>query len=148
VRKLFLMLMVFGIIFLSSCGKKEKDPEPGMLLYKWAKAAERLDYKTYSICEAYPKGESVFREIFKDDYYSDISVITIGDPDTEKKQKDFSGNSFIQRTVTFEGNAVKRVNSKPYQIVNGDVMLIKFLEGERKKDGWLILNRTITRVNK
>lgn len=147
-RKLFLMLMVFGIIFLSSCGKKEKDPEPGMLLYKWAKAAERLDYKTYSICEAYPKGESVFREIFKDDYYSDISVITIGDPDTEKKQKDFSGNSFIQRTVTFEGNAVKRVNSKPYQIVNGDVMLIKFLEGERKKDGWLILNRTITRVNK
>ena len=147
-RKLFLMLMVFGIIFLSSCGKKEKDPEPGMLLYKWAKAAERLDYKTYSICEAYPKGESVFREIFKDDYYSDISVITIGDPDTEKKQKDFSGNSFIQRTVTFEGNAVKRVNSKPYQKVNGDVMLIKFLEGERKKDGWLILNRTITRVNK
>lgn len=142
------MLIVFGILFLSSCGKKEKDPEPGKLLYKWAKAAERLDYKTYSICEAYPKSESVFREIFKDDYYSDISVITIGDPDTEKTQKDFSGNSFIQRTVTFEGSAVKRINSKPYQIVNGDVMLIKFLEGERKKDGWLILNRTITRVNK
>ncbi len=147
-RKIILLLAAFALLTGLSCKKEQKDPEPGYILQKWSKAIEKSDYINYSRCEAYPKSEYVFKEIYRDDYFTDIMVVDIEEPDMKKINKDYEGNSYIQRNVTFEGYAVKRTTGKPYQIIRGDAIFRKFTDGKRIKDGWLLSNRTITRINK
>ena len=118
------------------------------MLQKWAKAIEKLDYKKYSVCEAYPRSWAVFNEIYKDDYFTDIMVIEVGEPDEDNIKKDYKGNAFIRCSVSFEGAAVKRGKSESYQIIRGDIIFIKFIECDRSDEGWLISNRTIIRVDK
>jgi hypothetical protein len=147
-KKIILLSAVIILFILPTCKEKEKDPEPGFILQKWSKAIEKFDYSNYSKCEAYPKSDPVFREIYRDDYFTDIMVIDVKDADIEKVYKDHDGNSYIQRNVTFEGTAVKRSTGKPYQAISGDIVFIKFTDGKRSSDGWLIFNRTITRINR
>jgi hypothetical protein len=148
VRRLFAIIAIIVIFSCFLCKKKEKDREPGFVLQKWVKSIENLDYNNYSKCEAYPKSQGVFLEIYKDDYYTDLMVNVVGDPDDKDIRKDYKGNSYVSRKVTFEAAAVKRGRVEPYQTVNGDVEFYKFLDGEKSKNGWLISNRTITRINK
>jgi hypothetical protein len=148
VRKVFVLFIIFIIFTAFSCAKKEKDREPGLVLQRWIKSIENLDYYNYSKCEAYPKSQGVFLEIYKDDYYMDLMVNEVGDPDDKNIRKDYKGNSYVSRKVTFEAAVVKRGRVEPYQTVNGDVEFYKFLDGDKSKNGWLISNRTITRINK
>jgi hypothetical protein len=148
VKKIFISVAVIVVFAALSCTKKEKNPEPVYVLQRWAKAIEKLDYNSYSKCEAYPKSEGVFLEIYKDDYYNDLMVIDVEEPDNKNIRKDYKGNSYISRKAAFGAAAVKRGRGEPYQTVSGDVEFIKFSDGEKSKFGWLISNRTITRVNK
>jgi hypothetical protein len=147
-RKIIIISIVSVICFIFSCSKKEIDMQPGYVLQKWSRAIEKMDYGNYAKCEAYPKSDSVFREIYRDDYFTDIMAVDIEEPDLEKITIDHEGNSYIQRNVKFEGSAVKRNTGKPYQVVSGDAVFIKFKDGKRSSDGWLIFNRTIARINK
>lgn len=147
-RNIFLLFAMFTIISALSCAKKDKDPEPAYVLQKWAKSIEKLDYNNYSKCEAYPKSEGVFFEIYKEDYYTDLTIIDVEDPDKDNIRKDYKGNSYLSCNAIFEAAAVKRGKNISYQNVSGDVEFFKFLDGEKSKNGWLISNRTITRVIK
>ncbi len=144
----FVISFVLPALMLSSCKKEEKIPEPVYVLQKWSKSLEKLDYKKYSKCEAYPKAERVFRDMYRDYYIIDITAIDVEDADEENVSKNYKGDSYIHRSVSFEGTAVKRDSKKPYQLIRGDAVFVKFIDGKRKKDGWLISNRTITRINK
>jgi hypothetical protein len=148
VRKIFALAAAILIFSAFSCKKKETDREPGYVLQRWARAIENLDYNSYSKCEAYPKSQGVFMEMYTDDYFTDLLVIEVGDPDNKNIRKDYRGDSYISRKVSFNAAAVKRGKAVPYQTVNGDVDFYKFSDGEKSKSGWLISNRTITRVNK
>ncbi len=144
--------MLFPLVLLSlmliSCKKDDKVPEPAYVLQKWAKSLEKLNYKKYSKCEAYPKAESVFREMYRDYYIIDIATIDVEDADEKEIRKNYKGDSFLHRAVSFEGTAVKRDSKKPYQLIRGDAVFVKFIDGKRKNDGWLMSNRTLTRINK
>ncbi len=142
----FMLMFLIAFSFVS-CKKEKKDPEPGFVLQKWSKAIEELDYKKYSGCEAYPKSEKAFREMYKDDYFINITVIEVTEPEKDNIKKDHNGNSYINCSVKFNGSAIKRGKRDPYQAVKGDAVFIKFLDGAKSKNGWLIFNRTITRVN-
>lgn len=152
VMKKILSISVICIFICSAlitgCKKDEKVPEPAYVLKKWAKSIEELNYRKYSECEAYPKDVSVFKDMYKDYYVIDIMAVDIDDPDEDDVKKDYKNDPYIHRSVLFEGTAVKRDTKKPYQLIRGDTVFIKFLDGERKGDGWLMSNRTITRVNK
>ncbi len=144
------MLVLAGVITLGldSCKKEKKTPEPVYVLKKWGMALEELNYRLYCQCEAYPKDVSVFRDMYKDYYIVDIMAIEVEDEDKEDVRRDYKNDPYLYRAVTFEGTAVKRETKKPYQLIRGDAVFIKFLDGERKNDGWLMSNRTITRTNK
>jgi hypothetical protein len=148
VKRIFVLFTIIIIFCALSCKKKEKNPEPAYVLQKWVRAIEKLDYSSYSKCEAYPKSEGVFFEIYKDDYYTDLMVTDVEEPDNKNIRKDYKGNSYISRNAKFEAAAVKRGKGEPYQTVSGDVEFFKFLEGDKSDKGWLISNRTITRVIK
>jgi hypothetical protein len=135
-------------IGLDSCKSEKKIPEPVFVLKKWAKSIEELNYRLYTLCEAYPKDVAVFRDMYKDYYIIDLMALEVEDEDKEDIKRDYKNDPFLQRTVTFEGTAVKRDTKKSFQLIRGDAEFVKFLEGERKNDGWLMSNRTITRINK
>ena len=143
-----LIMISLMVISLDSCKKEKKIPEPVFVLKKWGKALEELNYRLYCQCEAYPKDVSVFRDMYKEYYIIDLMAIEVEDEDKEDVRKDYNNNAYLYRAVSFEGTAVKRDTKKPYQLVRGDAVFIKFLDGERKNDGWLMSNRTITRTNK
>lgn len=144
---LFLNLILFSTVILS-CKKKERIPEPGFVLGKWSNAIKELKYSDYRKYEAYPKSNEVFREIYKDEYFTDIMVTGIEEVDYDDVKRDFNDNSYISCSVTFEGIAVKRQDDKPYQTIRGDVLFVQFTNGDRSKDGWLISNRSIIRINR
>lgn len=145
-KRAALLAVIF--VLLISCKDEGKVSEPARVLQKWVKAIEKLDYKSYCKYEAYPKPEDVFREMYKDYYLVDLMVTDAEDADKEKARKDYNGDTFLHRTVTFEASAVNRNNGKPYQLHRGNTVFIKFLDGKRENDGWLLSNRTITRINK
>ena len=127
---------------------EEKIPEPVYVLQKWADSIEKLDYRKYKECEAYPKDENVFRKMYGSYYMVDITAIEVDKLKEEDVRKNPAGESFIHRAVNFEGTAVKRETKKPYQVIRGDAVFVKFLDGNRKNDGWLMSNRTITRIDR
>ena len=87
-RKVYTLLLILSIFIVFLCKKEDKAQELGYVLQKWAKAIEKLDYKKYSVCEAYPRSWAVFNEIYKDDYFTDIMVIEVGEPDEDNIKKD------------------------------------------------------------
>ena len=84
----------------------------------------------------------------KDFYIVDIMTTEPEGEDEKNVRKDHNSNTFTYRTVSFEGAVVKRSTGKSYQLVRGDAVFIKFLDGKRIKDGWLISNRTMIRTDR
>ena len=148
VMKKVLIATILIPLLVLSCKKEKKVDEPSLVLQRWTKSINDLNYKNYSRCEAYPKDRAVFKEMYKHYYLVDLMTIEVGRPAKKDIRKDHNGNSFIQRPVSFEATSVKRSSKKPYQLIRGDVTFIKFLDGKRKKDGWLISNRTLLRIDK
>jgi len=144
-KKVVVIFMLF-IMVIPSCKKKEKFLEPEIILRKWAGAIERLDYFEYRKCEAYPKEKDVFREMYQDFYLSGLSVVTIGPLSEKDINKDPDGNPYIKRNVVFECKQVRRRDRKVQHPIKGEVFFIRFVEGERKKEGWLMANRTLMHI--
>jgi len=142
-KKIIALLFLLSLLY--ACKEKEKFVEADIILDKWSKASETLNYEEYKKCEAYPKEKAVFNEIYKDHYFSKAVVRKAEDLDEHDIKTDFEGNSFIKRNVFFECIEFDRQTQKERQSVKGEVFLIKFVDSAREKEGWLMANRTIIR---
>jgi hypothetical protein len=131
-----------------SCKKEKKFAEPEYIFAKWTRAIERLNYKEYASCEAFPKEEPVFREIYRDYYYTDLMVTGVEKLDEKKIHKDPMGHAFISRNVQFECTEIRRNDRKPLMLLRGDVDFIRYIEGGRAAQGWLMWNRKIIRIER
>ena len=137
--------LLFFAFFFYACKEKERFVEADIVLNKWSKASETLNYEDYKKCEAYPKEKTDFDEIYKNYYFSQITVTKIEDLNERDTKTDFEGNSFIKRNVFFECIEFNRQTQKENQFVKGEVFFIKFVNCAREKEGWLMANRTIIR---
>jgi len=146
--KKYLVVTMAVLIMAGGCKKKEKFTEPAFVMGIWTKSIRDLSYRQYARCEAYPKTEPVFREMYRDYYFADMMVTAVEDPDPADIKKDHEGNRYIHCSVSFEGAAVNRATGKPYQVVRGDAVFIKFMDGRRGGDGWLLSNRTFIAVKR
>jgi hypothetical protein len=146
--KKVLIALAIAFALTITCKDRDRFAEPNYMLIKWAKSIQALNYRDYSSCEAYPKTEPVFREMYKDYFLTDVMTTAIEDADEKNKRNDQDGNAYLHRSVSFECNVVNRGTKKPYQIMRGDAVFIRFLDGKRAKDGWLISNRTLIRINR
>lgn len=144
--KQYLILLLVPALLLASCGKEKKFTAPEAVFAKWSRAIERLNYAEYASCEAYPKSEGVFREMFRDSYYADLMVTEVEKLDEQEVLKDHQGDSYIKRNVQFECNEIRRKDRKPVRLLRGDVDFVRYTDGDRKARGWLMWNRKIIRV--
>ncbi len=133
-------------ILLLSCRAKEKFLEPEFVLNKWAKATQTLNYTDYQKSEAFPKKPDVFREMYQEYYLADMSVGKIEDFDRKKIHKDIDGNQYYGRDVIFQCAEINRKIGKPVNLLKGSVIFIKYIDGPRKGESWLMMNRTLIRV--
>lgn len=147
-RRLCSALLMLLVVALVTCKKEKKFVEPEYVFAKWAKATESLNYRDYETCEAYPKSEGVFREMYHDTYYADLMVTEVEKLDRKKVSQGPDGNSYIKRNVLFECTEIRRAGRKPIRVLRGDVDFIKFVSGEREKQGWMMWNRRIVRIDR
>lgn len=140
-------MLTFCLCLNISCKKKEKFIEPETVLRKWMNAIEKLNYKAYRECEAYPKSRELFRELYKEYYLIDLYMGKIEELDPENIKKDAGNNQYLKRNVSFTVKAINRKSGKMGYTIKGDVDFIRFLEGERRDHGWLMLNRTLIRIS-
>lgn len=137
------LFAIIAAVCVTSCKDESRFVEPNYVLKKWAAAIQKLDYREYVACEAYPKAEPVFREMYRDYYFEEIMTTEIDAPQKAVELKDSEGVRYLKRNLEFEATIIKRSTGKPYGIVRGDADYVRYLEGKRAKDGWLLLNRTI-----
>jgi hypothetical protein len=147
-RKIACYVLVVASCAVFSCGTQKKYTEPDYILKKWSKAIRDLNYRAYSACEAYPRSESVFKEMYKDYYIVDLMVTDKEGVDEDDVRKDPDGKSYIRRSISFEGTIVQRKNKEPVQVLRGNAIFIKFIDGQRADDDWLISNRTFIRIDR
>jgi hypothetical protein len=143
-----LILLLFLSLTVFSCKKEKKFVEPEFIFAKWAKAIETLNYKDYASCEAFPKSEGVFREMFRDTYYADLMVTEVEKLDEKNILKDHQGKSYIKRNVQFECSEIRRRDRKPVRVLRGDVDFISYTGEDRPKKGWYMWNRKIIRIER
>ena len=146
-KRIMYLFLVIALAVIS-CKKEKKFAEPEYIFAKWARAVERLNYADYASCEAYPKEEPVFREIYRNTYYADLMVTEVGSLDKKKVYKNEKGNSFVSRNVQFECSEIRRKDRKPLRVLRGDVDFIRFTDGDRMRQGWLMWNRKIIRIDR
>lgn len=136
------------VLVTLSCTKKEKFVEPEYIFAKWVRAIEQLNYADYRRCEAFPKSEAVFRDQYRDSYFADPMVNEIEDLDEKNVLKDPEGRQFVKRNVTFECTEIVRKSRKASAVLRGDVDFIRYTDGPRKGDGWLMWNRKMIRISR
>lgn len=147
-RRVACYILILASCAVLSCGSQKKHVEPDYVLKKWSKAIRDLNYRDYSACEAYPRSEAVFKEMYKDYYIVDLMVTDKEDVDEKNVRKDRDGKSYIHRSVSFEGAIVQRKGKEPVQVLRGDAVFIKFIDSERSDEDWLISNRTFIRIDR
>lgn len=143
-----LILIISSLAILSCSGKKKTYPEAEQVLHRWSRAIENLNYADYKATEVYPKELPVFMEMYREYYLADLMIIEAEKINEKDVKKDDEGNSYIKRNLKFECAEVKRRTRKPSMLIMGDVDMIKFIDGSRSKDGWLMSNRTLIRINR
>ncbi len=146
-KKIFIISVLFICACFSSCKEEEKFTTPDYVLKKWSVSTKQLDYRSYSSCEANPVSIPVFREMFRTHYFGDMNVTGMDDYDAEDLKKDPDDMAYNHRLVRFECNQIDRRTNKTIQRIIGDVLFVKFIEGKNKKKGWIMSNRTMTRLN-
>ncbi|MBN1532619.1 MAG: hypothetical protein JXA20_08155 [Spirochaetes bacterium] len=132
-------------LLLPSC-KEEHFPEPAQVFSRWSSALKNLNYGEYRQCEAFPKEEGVFRDMYRFTYYTDCAVREFEDLDRDDVKKNSKGERYLQRRVWFECAEVRRETGRQTQILRGEVSFIKYLSGDRTGDGWLMWNRSLYRM--
>jgi hypothetical protein len=145
-KAMYLSLAVALVVL--SCKKEKKFAEPEYIFAKWTRAIERLNYREYASCEAFPKEEPVFREIYRDSYYVDLMVTGVDKLDEKKIHKEPNGDVFISRNVQFECTEIRRNDRRPLMLLRGDVDFIRYTGGSRAAQGWLMWNRKIIRIKR
>ena len=145
-RSLYILLVI--LLAVISCKKEKKFAEPEYIFSKWARSIETFNYIDYASCEAYPKSEPVFRDMYRENYYADLMVTEIEKFDEKKVKKDVNGDSYLSRNVQFECTEIRRKDKKPVRVLRGDVDFIKFIDSDRTKQGWLMWNRKIIRFER
>lgn len=130
-----------------SCKKEKRFADPERIFAKWAEAIRTLNYADYASCEAFPKSEGAFREIYRDTYYADLMVTEI-EKENRDVHNDLNGLSYVKRNVAFECTEVRRRDQRPIRLVRGDVDFIRYLEGDRAKRGWVMWNRKMIRIDR
>jgi len=143
--KKYLITLIIPVFFFS-CSKQEKFREPDILLSKWAYAIKKMSYREYKKCEAFPKSRPVFREIYSNYYPDNITIIKIDNPDENDIRMDPDGHTFHHRKVYFEADEINRKTGKAVNKLKGDVLFIRFIKSKRKKEGWLMSNRTLMKM--
>lgn len=142
------VLLVAAMLLFASCKKEKKFIEPEIVFAKWSRAIAGLNYHEYASCEAFPKSEGVFREMYRDSYYGDLMVTDIEKLDDENVLTDRNGDPYIKRNVRFECVEIRRRDRRPVRLLRGDVDFIKYTEGERARQGWRMWNRQIVRIDR
>ncbi len=137
---LFLLVVPF---LLPSCGNKQAFVDPVYVFMKWSGAVKKLNYKEYAECEAFPKDEIVFKELYGDHYYSDFLIRELGKYDENDIQSDSEGQKYNHRKVYFECKRVERRTGRAVQQMKGDIEFISYINGPKVNSGWLMYNRTI-----
>lgn len=143
-----LVLLAAVILLFASCKKEKKFIEPEIVFAKWSRAIAGLNYPEYASCEAFPKSEGVFREMYRDAYYGDLMVTDIEKLDEGNVLTDRDGNTYIKRNVQFECVEIRRRDRRPVRLLRGDVDFIKYTEGDRARLGWRMWNRQIVRIDR
>ncbi|HOP64243.1 MAG TPA: hypothetical protein PK358_11025 [Spirochaetota bacterium] len=134
------------VILFSSCKRHEPFVDPAYVFLKWSAAVKNLNYKDYSECEAFPKDQDVFRELYREYYYADLITRDMGSFNENDVKGDFEGRTFNYRMLYFECNRVSRETGEKVEIMKGEVEFIKYLKGADEKRGWLMYNRTFIRT--
>lgn len=149
--KKYIILILLAVILssITSCKKKEAFVDPAYVFLKWSSAVKNLNYKEYSECEAFPKDDLVFRELFRDYYFSGLQIRNLGKYNENELKSDPEGHRYRLRKVYFECNRVERRTSRIVQEMKGDVEFVSFTNGPNADRGWLMYNRTFiaTEIN-
>lgn len=130
-------------VFLLSCKEKKAFVDPAYVFMKWSAAVRNLNYKEYSECEAFPKDEPVFRELYTDFYYADLLIRELGVYDENNIKSDIDGYKYNLRKVYFECKRIERKTGRAVQEMKGDIEFINYINGPKLNKGWLMYNRTI-----
>jgi len=141
--KNIILLFVAALLLAGSCKKKEIFVDPAYIFLKWSNAVRNLNYSAYSECEAFPKDESVFRDMYGDFYLSNLVIRDMGEFNPKETKADIVGYDYVFRRVYFECTRINRKTGHPVQNMKGDVEFINYINGPKKDKGWLMFNRTI-----
>ncbi|TAL33004.1 MAG: hypothetical protein EPN93_15170 [Spirochaetes bacterium] len=148
IMRIALVTLLFApLVVWPGCGKP-KFAGPQQVLANWSRSIQDLNYAEYSRCEAYPRGADVFAEMYRDFYFTDMMVTSIEEPSESDVKTDYEGNAYIHCSLSFEAGVIKRGAAHPSQLARGDAVFIKFAEGKRAKQGWLMSNRTFITVDR
>jgi len=137
-----IIFFIILLISIPSCKQKEAFVDPVYVFMKWSSAVKNLNYKDYSECEAFPKDNLVFRELFSDYYFSDLQISELGRYNENELKSDFNGNTYHLRKVYFECKRTERKTSRDVQEMKGDVEFVNYTNGPNMNRGWLMYNRT------
>jgi hypothetical protein len=137
------LMLIFMMLIIFSCKEKKAFVDPVYVFMKWSEAVKNLNYKEYSECEAFPKDDIVFRELYGDFYFADLIIRELGEYNQNDIKIDSTGYKYNLRKVYFECKRIERKSAKAVQEMKGDVEFVNFINGPNINRGWLMYNRTI-----
>jgi len=143
IKKVIAITIIFTLSFIFSCKEKKAFVDPAYVFLKWSSAVKNLDYREYSECEAFPKDEMVFRELYNDFYYADLLIRDLGIYNENDIKSDIEGYKYNLRKVYFECKRIERKTGRAVQEMKGDIEFINYINGPKLNKGWLMYNRTI-----
>jgi len=143
INKILAAFLVLTFAFILSCKEKKAFVDPVYVFMKWSSAVKNLNYREYGECEAFPKDEIVFRELYGDYYYADLLIKELGTYNENDIKNDLDGSRYNLRKVYFECKRIERRTGRAVQEMKGDIEFINYINGPKVNKGWLMYNRTI-----
>ncbi|HNX25581.1 MAG TPA: hypothetical protein PKG60_16150, partial [Spirochaetota bacterium] len=143
IKKVLAALMILTFSFILSCKEKKAFVDPAYVFMKWSGAVKNLNYQAYSECEAFPKDEIVFRELYTDFYFADLLIRDLGEFKESEIKSDIEGYKYNLRKVYFECKRIERKTGRAVQEMKGDIEFVNYINGPNLNRGWLMYNRTI-----
>ncbi len=143
-NKVILTVFLILTLFLTiSCKEKKAFVDPAYVFMKWSAAVKNLNYIEYTECEAFPKDEIVFHELYNDFYFADLLIRELGEYKENDIRSDIDGYKYNIRKVYFECKRIERKTGRAVQEMKGDIEFINYIDGPKLNKGWLMYNRTI-----
>ena len=99
----------------------------------------------YAIRSYYEEKE-VFMDMYGKFYFDDVFVTEVDDDNDKNIREDSRGYKYKVRNVNFECRRIMREGTRVLDIMKGQVEFVRFSDGPDAKRGWLMFNRTITRI--